>query len=309
MHHSSRLKFESFVETYMKHDGDLSSTSILDVGARQVKEGAYSYRQALDGLGMKYIGLDLEQGFNVNIVPANPYVWDEIEDESFDYVISGQAFEHNPFMWITTAEIARVLKPGGIAFIIAPSAGGVHRFPYDCWRYFPDSWAALAAVSQLDLIESIREPVTLSETVPGGRWMDSVAIFKKRPFASPSAKEDFYANLAVVVAPFKARRYEVIPAKLNEGPCFQHYKQAAKYFKATQKGAASQRRAAGDAPDAGGQGTAREQRKAAKLAARRAAKNADMAAPAAAKQGTAQEQRKAARQAARKQARANVGAA
>ena len=281
MHHSSRLKFECFVETYIKEDADLASRSILDVGSRQVKEEAYSYRQALDGLDLKYTGLDLEAGFNVDIVPANPYIWDEIENETFDYVISGQAFEHNPFMWITTAEIARVLKPGGAAFIIAPSAGGVHRFPFDCWRYYPDSWAALAALTQLDLVESIREPVQVAETIRGGQWMDSVAILRKQPFVNPAESEDFYANLALIVAPFKIRRYDVVPAKLNEGPCYARYMETAQrpgakpakpggIRQATAKRAAA--RGAGVEPGATKHDAARERRQAARRAARRQAR-------------------------------------
>ena len=33
---------------------------------------------------------------------------------------------------------SRVLVPGGLACIIAPGAQGVHRFPVDCWRFYPD---------------------------------------------------------------------------------------------------------------------------------------------------------------------------
>lgn len=32
----------------------------------------------------------------------NPYDWQEIETDSFDLVISGQAFEHIEFFWITS---------------------------------------------------------------------------------------------------------------------------------------------------------------------------------------------------------------
>ena len=223
MHESSRLKFEAFVYTYMQQAGDLNTRSVLDVGSRQTNEKSYSYRQELDTHGLKYTGIDIEAGFNVDIVPANPYVWDEIANETFDFVISGQAFEHNPFMWVTTAEIAQVLKPGGMAFIVAPSAGKVHRYPFDCWRYFPDSWAALAAVTQLELAESLREPAELVERISGGRWVDSAAILRKPPFASKTDKKNFYDNLAGLTAPLKKRRYNVIPAAINEGPCFARY--------------------------------------------------------------------------------------
>ena len=223
MHESSRLKFEAFMYTYVQTADDLNTRSVLDVGSRQTNEKSPSYRKDFDALCVKYSGIDLEAGFNVDIVPANPYVWDEIANETFDYVISGQAFEHNPFMWVTAAEIARVLKPGGMAFIIAPSAGKVHRYPFDCWRYYPDSWAALAAITQLELVESLREPAELMERISGGRWVDSAAILRKPLSPSKSAKKDFYDNLAMLTAPLKKRRYEVVPAVINEGPAFARY--------------------------------------------------------------------------------------
>lgn len=218
MHLSSRLKMEAFLDTYA---ADSRGKSVLDVGARASKPRKYNYRHSTDERGLVYSGLDLSPGHNVEIVPANPYIWDEIGDEQFDFVISGQAFEHNPFMWISFCEIARVLKQGGRAFIIAPSSGSVHRFPYDCWRYYPDSWAALCAVSGLELTESIREPD--NSEVSGAGWGDSAVVATKPHFKSGEAREAFYQNLRENVAPFKARRYHFEPAVLNEGKCFQEY--------------------------------------------------------------------------------------
>ena len=45
------------------------------------------------------------------------------EDKSFDLVLSNQVFEHVPDMDIALAEIARVLKPAGVAVNVFPDAG------------------------------------------------------------------------------------------------------------------------------------------------------------------------------------------
>ncbi|MEM1725222.1 MAG: methyltransferase domain-containing protein, partial [Thermoplasmata archaeon] len=42
-------------------------------------------------------------------VVKDPYNWIEIEDSSVDVVISGQAFEHIEYPWLTIKEIYRVL--------------------------------------------------------------------------------------------------------------------------------------------------------------------------------------------------------
>jgi SAM-dependent methyltransferase len=219
MHVTSRLKMEAFLAVY-----GVKGKKILDIGSRGARgPKEYTYKVSAQNWDLDYTGLDFEQGRNVDVVPQNPYIWDELETDRFDYVISGQAFEHNPFMWITFCEIARVLAPGGLTFIIAPSAGLVHRFPYDCWRYYPDSWGALCALTGLEVVETLREDLK-TKGVPGAGWLDAGVIARKPTFETPEASEAFYANLAEITAPFRARRYDFQPPALNEGQCYTEYK-------------------------------------------------------------------------------------
>lgn len=39
---------------------------------------------------------------------------------------------------MTFLEYARVIKPGGMIYINAPSNGDYHRYPDDNWRFYPD---------------------------------------------------------------------------------------------------------------------------------------------------------------------------
>ena len=59
-------------------------------------------------------------------------------------------------MWASILEITRVLKPGGHAFITAPSRGHIHNVQ-DCWRFYPDGMRALAAWSRLELREAFTD--------------------------------------------------------------------------------------------------------------------------------------------------------
>ncbi len=131
MHDSSLGKVRAFRDAYLA-----PPARVLDVGSRS-EHGHDSHRPIF--AGFDYVGLDTIEGPNVDFVPADPYCWSEIPTESFDAVVCGQVIEHNPYFWITTAEIARVLRPGGMLCLTAPSSGGVHRFPLDCWRFYPDS--------------------------------------------------------------------------------------------------------------------------------------------------------------------------
>jgi SAM-dependent methyltransferase len=108
---------------------------------------------------------------------------------SVDVVVSGQTFEHVPFVWVSMIEIARVLRPCGHAFVTAPSRGHVHG-GQDCWRFYPDGMRALAAWSGLELRETSTDfppprgrtrRLDYAAVAPAEYWGDTVAVFRKAP--------------------------------------------------------------------------------------------------------------------------------
>jgi len=122
----------------------------------------------------------MEKGKNVDILLENPYFWDNLQSESYDVVISGQTFEHIEFFWITILQINRILKKNGIACIIAPAGGFEHKYPVDCWRYFPDGLKALAKWSKMDVLESHTQWEKENyQNDDSDLWMDSVLVCKK----------------------------------------------------------------------------------------------------------------------------------
>ncbi len=138
MHKSSMLRMEWFVKNILDKT---NASKILDVGSYDVSG---TYREFFPSSKYIYFGLDMVHGPNVDIVPTFPYSWDNLDDGSFDAVISGQAFEHIEFFWVTMAEMARVLRPGGMICIVAPRGFSRHRYPVDCYRFDADGMVALA---------------------------------------------------------------------------------------------------------------------------------------------------------------------
>ncbi|HEY8063934.1 MAG TPA: class I SAM-dependent methyltransferase [Methylosinus sp.] len=149
MHKSSLLRMEWFTQTYLARQDH--KIRVLDVGSCGVNG---TYRAYFQHPRFDYVGLDIEAGPNVDFVPRSPYSWKEIEDDSFDVVISGQALEHIEFFWVTIAEMTRVLKKDGILCIIAPNGFSEHRFPVDCWRFFTDGMIALARYVNLQVLHA-----------------------------------------------------------------------------------------------------------------------------------------------------------
>ena len=160
-----------FKETYLNPNKELK---ILDIGSFD-KDGNYNYGLILNEKKWTYHGLDLKQGNNIDIVVENAYDWeDEIEDETYDLVISGQAFEHIEFFWLTLEQVKRVLKPGGLFFLIVPSTGPVHKNPYDCYRFNENAMKAMAKYINLRVIEYGTNFDKISDP-----WYDTFLVAKK----------------------------------------------------------------------------------------------------------------------------------
>jgi SAM-dependent methyltransferase len=223
MHASSLAKMASFFRTYAdQFPRENGVCKLLEVGSKTYR-GQPNYRELIDKEWIRYTGLDLEAGENVDLVPERGYVWPELKSDSFGVCISGQTFEHNPFFWVTMAEISRVLVPGGIACIIAPGAQGVHRFPVDCWRFFPDSWAALCALTGLELLEVYFETDKMALSVIDGEIRDSMVIARKPQVTS----EQTSARLKQITEPFTHGNVDFTPVMQKEGPCIADYRRTA----------------------------------------------------------------------------------
>ena len=87
----------------------------------------------------KYIGVDIEEGPNVDVILKNPYIF-KFSNNSIDVIVSCCTFEHINWPWLVMQEIYRVLKSGGYCCIIAPFNWPEHKHPIDCYRFFPDGY-------------------------------------------------------------------------------------------------------------------------------------------------------------------------
>lgn len=173
MHTSSLAHMRRLADTYLKGQSDLT---IVDIGSWDVNG---SYKPLLSEPGWRYCGVDLTAGPNVDVVMTSPYKL-PMASHSVDVLVSGQAFEHIEFFWLTWLEICRVVKPGGLIFLIAPSRGPEHRYPQDCWRFYPDGFRALAIYGSLELVEVSTdwEPHPAEDS---SAWGDTVGVFRQPP--------------------------------------------------------------------------------------------------------------------------------
>ena len=110
------------------------------------------------------------------------------ESESVDVVLSSSCFEHSEMFWLLYIEIMRILKPTGVFYLNVPSNGELHRWPVDCWTFYPDSGRALITWAKRNGMNSqLLESYTSTQI--GDQRNDFVAVFLKN-----EAHADKYPN-------------------------------------------------------------------------------------------------------------------
>jgi SAM-dependent methyltransferase len=173
MHLTAINNCRHFFDTYKSAFLGGSVVKVLEIGSLDVNGGL----RDLAPKEFSYTGVDFVEGPGVDLVLSDPYKL-PFEDDSFDVVVSSSCFEHSEMFWIVFLEIMRVLKPKGLFYLNVPSNGAFHRYPVDCWRFYPDSGRALVAWANRNSINAtLLESYTSNQD--GDIWNDFVAVFLK----------------------------------------------------------------------------------------------------------------------------------
>lgn len=171
MHPSAMGNCSSFFQTYAQAFEQQAQVKVIEIGSQDVNGSLRSTCPPR----FEYVGVDFQDAKGVDVVLTDPYSL-PFESGSVDIVLSSSCFEHSEMFWLVFLEVLRVLKPGGLFYLNAPSTGAFHRFPVDCWRFYPDSGRALINWARRNDIDA---EVLESYTQKGESWQDYVAVFLK----------------------------------------------------------------------------------------------------------------------------------
>lgn len=204
MHPSSLENMQKCYDRYVVPLGftQRSNVAVLDLGGANVNGGRSndpnkiegSYRSIFADSCFDYQVADLATclsgtaeylppEYEVDIVLTDPYHI-PLADNSVDIVLSGQMLEHCEFFWLVFQEMLRVLAPDGLLLLIAPSAGPIHRYPVDCYRFYPDAYVALAKYGNCQLHAMWHDE--------RGPWRDLVGVFGKTSLELTELPEHVY---------------------------------------------------------------------------------------------------------------------
>lgn len=183
MHDTAREHARLFFELYWQP----GFTDVIELGSQDVNG---SLREVCP-VGARYVGVDTDPGKGVDVIVAAgdplPYA-----DASFDVAVTSSTFEHDVMFWESFLELLRVLRPGGLLYLNAPSNSTFHRYPLDCWRFYPDAGLALMRWAlkkglPVELMESFVAPPQTDT------WCDFVAVFR-RPMAGAAPQRGRIAD-------------------------------------------------------------------------------------------------------------------
>lgn len=172
---------------------------VLELGGADLNG---SFRGLFSGPRFDYRTADISPGPGVDLVLADPYQI-PLPSGSLDLVLSGQMLEHSEFFWRAFQEMVRLLSPEGFLFLIAPSAGPIHRFPVDCYRFYPDAYHALARYAGCHL-----QALWHDERGP---WRDLVGVFRAAPPAGPAPPAGAEAPPVPEEAPAPGAAFDAAP--------------------------------------------------------------------------------------------------
>lgn len=136
---------------------DSPITTILDVGSRSIK-GQPTYREIFPH-PFEYIGMDIVPGNNVEVVG-----YDALSGKVFDVVICGQVLEHVRQPWEFLASLKKYFAQ--YICVIAPNTYGLHEYPIDTFRYFPDGMRSLfevAGIREVAIYKDKRDTVGIGK--------------------------------------------------------------------------------------------------------------------------------------------------
>jgi len=118
---------------------------VVDVGC-----GNQPFRGTVAQLGGCYVGVDWQVGEVAQRMAVMDATCLGIAPDSVDLVLCTELLEHASDPAAVIAELARILRPGGIALLTTPFGFGLHEEPHDYQRLTPHGVRRLAAASGLE---------------------------------------------------------------------------------------------------------------------------------------------------------------
>jgi SAM-dependent methyltransferase len=152
LHHTARNR--RLLPDFVDFLASLPAPRVLEMGARRSNPDISTLHRQWLPPGAMLVGTDLAAGIDVDVQANAETISTVFGLNSFDAVISVSVFEHIARPWLAAAQIARILRPGGQAFVYSHFAFPEHAFPSDYWRFTRAGLELLFTDAGLEIVAS-----------------------------------------------------------------------------------------------------------------------------------------------------------
>ena len=118
----------------------LTTGAVLEIGSRN-RSGII--RRDFVPQGVRYVGLDIVAGENVDIIGDAHSLSSYFPAGTFSVIFSMSTFEHLLMPWKVVVEMNHVLQLDGEVFVTSHQTWPLHEEPWDFWRFSAHTWKAL----------------------------------------------------------------------------------------------------------------------------------------------------------------------
>jgi predicted SAM-dependent methyltransferase len=188
MHDTAFRYGQIFYDAYIPKG---QNVQVVEIGSQNVNGGL---RDIFQTPYTHFVGLDFVEGPGVDRVLDDPYKL-PYGINTVDVLLCSSVLEHCEMFWVMFLEMVRVVKPGGLIYINVPSNGDFHRWPVDCWRFYPDSGKALETWARHN-----GHDMVMLESFVGNQdqdiWNDFVTVFCKGEEYVSQYKDRILHNIA-----------------------------------------------------------------------------------------------------------------
>lgn len=131
------------LDSFVKRCRAMHQPRVLELGTKRSRLERSTRRDDWIPNAGEYVGTDMEDGIDVDIVADVHRLSQVVGEEEFDVIISCATFEHFKYPHLAAHELMKVLKVGGVVFIQTHQTYPLHAYPYDYYRFSREGLAGL----------------------------------------------------------------------------------------------------------------------------------------------------------------------
>lgn len=116
---------------------------MLELGTHRSIVGRSTKHENLVPNAAEYLGTDIQEGIDVDIVADVHKLSEIVGEKQFDIIVSCSSFEHFKYLHLAAHEVVKTLRIGGLLFIQTHQSFPLHAYPFDYFRFSREALAGL----------------------------------------------------------------------------------------------------------------------------------------------------------------------